>query len=121
MGYSRIDTPFPNLGKVYRHRGYSFKLCPYSTEYREKYKYSSGFIYGFDGDGNPLRYSNTVVVGNTTNSDLQALPYSGYQCSDHTTTSGYMEYHSDPPGWICNDPNCLYHTTLASGKCYIEI
>ena len=120
MSYSRVSTPYPNFGGTIRQQGYTYKLCPYSTQYRDKYTYPEGYIYGFDLDNNPLRTTGVVVVGNTTNENLQNINYTAYQCSDHTTSSGRMDYVSHPPGWICKDPNCYYAVSIANGACYIE-
>jgi hypothetical protein len=121
MGYARVETPLPaeGLGSTTRQPGYTFKLCPYSTQYRNSFTFTN-FIYGFDSNGDPLRESTNVVIGNTTNESLYGLAESTYPCSDHTTTSGRMEYHSNPPGWICRDLSCYYATTVVSGGCYIE-
>jgi hypothetical protein len=121
MGYAYINSNLENLGLNRNRRGYSFKLCPYSTAYRDKYTYDDSYYSGFGVDGSPVVSTNTIVFGNTTNSGLQALGYAGYLCSEHTTTSGRMVYHSSPPGWICKDPNCYYHTTLVSGCWYYEL
>lgn len=120
MSYARISTPFSSLGQFRSTRGYCFKLCPYSTAYRDKFTYPAGYIYGLDANSNPLTWLEEMVIGNTTNSGLQNLPLSGYLCTDHTTTSGRMEYSSHPPGWICKDPNCYYSTVIAIGSCYKE-
>ena len=120
MSYYKVPTHIPDLGKVISHPGYGWKLCPYSNQYRDEYAYPEGYIYGFDANNNPLRYTGVVVVGTTTNSDLQEIGYASYPCSDHTTTSGYMEYSSNPPGWICRDPNCYFSTTVEPDKCYTE-
>ena len=120
MGYSKVKTPLGNLGTVTRQPGYCFKLCPYSTNYRDKYIYSGPYYIGFDADRDPVLGTDVVVLGNTTNQSLQGLAYDSYPCSEHTTTSGRMEQVSNPPGWICRDPNCYYTATLASGRCYRE-
>lgn len=124
MGYSRYCIPRQDylrndLGRNLNKRGYCHKLCPWSVEYREKFKYEGRIITGYTG-GQPIYQTGLWVVGNSIDSSFKK-DYGTYECSLHTTTSGRMEYNSDPPGWQCTDPNCYYFTTVASGKRHREI
>ena len=102
-------------------RGYSHKLCPYSTEYKEKFKYEGEICTGFDAENKPIMQDGIWVMGNSVNISFYKAAYATYNSSTHTTTSGRMIYASNPPGWICDDPNCYYITTVASGHCYREV
>lgn len=124
MGYSRVnilrqDYVRNDLGRNLKQRGYGHKLCPYSIEYREKFKYEGKVITGYNGS-DPIYQQGIWVVGNSTDPSFK-LEYGTYPCTPHTTTSGRMEYYQNPPGWICRDPNCYYHTTVASGERYREV
>lgn len=124
MGYARRsidrqDYLSNNLGRNLDKRGYDWKLCPWSLEYREKFKYEGRIITGFDGN-TPIYEDGIWVVGNSTDPSFKA-EYGTYECSIHTTTSGRMETLMTPPGWICRDPNCYYFTTVASGERYREV
>lgn len=112
----QIDT-WQNL----KQRGYCHKLCPYSTEYKEKYKYEGEICVGVDADNKPIKQDGIWVMGNSTALTFYKASYATYESSIHTTTSGRMVYASNPPGWLCDDPNCYYHTTVASGHCYREV
>lgn len=101
--------------------GYCFKLCPYSTAYRDRFKYEGEVCTGFAGDNTPVKQDGVWVMGNSTNPDFHRADFASYNCSDHTTTSGKMFYTSNPPGWICRDPNCYYTTVVDVGRCYREV
>jgi hypothetical protein len=120
MSWSR-RTCFIDLGSIQDKNkpGYCHKLCPYSTEYRDRFKYEGTLCLGIVG-GQPDYQTGTFVAGNSLDRSLYGVSYASYGCSVHTTTSGRMLYADNPPGWICKDPNCYYHTTVASGKCYRE-
>jgi hypothetical protein len=101
-------------------RGYKFKLCPYSTEYKELYRFDGRIYTGYDGSGQ-LQYQDGIwVIGNSVNPAFRNADYITYTSSSHTTTNGRMEYAGNPPGWICRDPNCYFRTTVVSGSCYRE-
>lgn len=121
MGYSTIDTPFPTdeFNSRKRKPGYGFKLCPYSNEYRDIHVFIGDFITGVDANNDPIKVTGSFVLGNSTNTDLFGIPAASYICSEHTTTSGRMMPVSNPPGWVCRDPNCQYK--LNEGKCYTEV
>lgn len=122
MGWARKTIPRQiDAGQNLNQRGYCHRLCPYSTEYRERYKFDGEICTGLDAQYRPIMTTDIWVMGNSTNSDFYKAQYAGYLCSDHTTTSGRMVYSSNPPGWICEDPNCYYATTVASGRCYREV
>lgn len=121
MGWARKSIDRANLGSNQNKRGYSYKLCPYSTTYREKFKHDGEICTGFDAVGLPLSADGVWVIGNSTNLEFYRAAYTTYVCSDHTTTSGRMVYASNPPGWICDDPNCYYYTTVANGRRYREV
>jgi len=78
--------------------GYCYKLCPYSLAYKNQY-----YLLGFDG-----------------NSNNPNLPIPDAQITEHTTTSGTMNYHHKgrKPGWICKDDSCYFFTTF--GRYYFE-
>jgi len=121
MGWVRKTIPRDmSTWKNHNQIGYCHKLCPYSTEYKEKFKYEGEICTGFDGT-DPIVQDGVWVMGNSVNPSFYRAVYSTYQSSVHTTTSGRMIYVSNPPGWLCDDPNCYYHTTLASGHCYREV
>ena len=120
MGWSRLDIDRDLNAKNYNVRGYSHKLCPYSTAYRDKYRYIGEVCTGFV-DSTPVKVVGDWVMGNSVNPDFHRAEYATYLCSDHATTSGRMVYASNPPGWRCDDPNCYYFTTVASGRCYREV
>lgn len=124
MGYARRchlrqEYLRNDLGKNLDERGYCHKLCPWSVEYREKFKYEGRIITGYSG-GVPVYQQGIWVVGNSTDSSFKQ-EYSTYECSAHTTTSGRMEPLMTPPGWICRDPNCYYYTTIVNGERYREV
>lgn len=102
-------------------RGDEFKLCPYSTTYRDKFRYEGTVCTGIALDGAPQNITGTFVIGNSVDIAFYALPYDTYVCSEHTTTSGRMVHVSNPPGWMCDDPNCYYFTSIASGRRYREV
>jgi hypothetical protein len=118
MGYARRCFPRPeftynDVGKNLDQRGYCWKLCPWSTAYRERFRYEGLLLV------NGSYQDGVWVVGNSTDESFR-LDYDSYVCSEHTTTSGRMEYFQNPPGWICRDPNCHYFTTMG-GENYREI
>jgi hypothetical protein len=123
MGWSRHQDSFLDLtdytDKV--KRGASYKLCPWSTAYRELWRYDGEICVGYDSYGNKIMHSGALVVGNSTNDQFFGAYYVTYECSEHTTTSGRMIKMQNPPGWVCDDPNCCYFTTIASGTYYSEV
>jgi len=122
MGWARYYNSYDLGSWTDRNtRGYNFKLCPYSTAYRDSFKYEGTVCTGVALDGTPQNLTGTFVIGNSTSSVFYALPYDTYACSEHTTTSGKMVATSNPPGWICDDPNCHYRINITSGRCYTEV
>lgn len=124
MGYSRKNFHRPEFTSETvtwdtNKRGYCWKLCPWSTNYRDQFRYEGEIIVGYNGT-TPVYQDGIWVVGNSTDESFKQ-PFSGYECSEHTTTSGRMEYYQNPPGWICRDPNCYYCNTVVSGEQYREI
>lgn len=75
--------------------GHTWRLCPYSTQYKEMY-YDNGYL------------------GNSLNPDLPV------PTSDHPTTDGTMISAMRPGVWgfSCLDENCYYFITY--GKRYFE-
>lgn len=121
MGWSRYYINYDDLGEDRRGRGYSYKLCPYSTAYRDMWRFEGPLCIGTDNLGNQIFAYGTLVVGNSNNDGFFGASYDTYECSVHTTTSGRMVTMQNPPGWICDDPNCYYFTTVASGRMYSEV
>lgn len=119
MGYARYDLSLTEFPKSTNQRGYSHKLCPWSTAYRDKFRYEGNRIVGYNG-AQPIYQFGVWVIGNSVDPSF-TTEYATYECSDHTFTEGRMEPNQNPPGWICKDPNCCYYTTVASGKRYKEI
>jgi hypothetical protein len=119
MGYSRYDFILTEIPVNRVQRGHTYKLCPYSTAYREKFKFEGDRIVGYNG-AQPI-YSNGIWVMGNSNDPNFTRAYDGYPCSDHTQMDGRMETTQNPPGFICRDPNCYYYTTVASGERYKEI
>jgi hypothetical protein len=120
MSWARSYFSTDDVGEDLRRRGYSYKLCPYSTAYRDGFKFSGTLCTGVI-NGEPQCATGEFVVGNSTNQEFFAKDYSGYLCSEHTTTSGRMVPKSNPPGWLCEDPNCYYFTTTNVGVHYKEV
>jgi hypothetical protein len=102
-------------------RGYSYKLCPYSTAYRDKFRYEGTVCTGIALSGATQNITGIFVIGNSNNAAFYAKPYDAYECSEHTTTSGRMIPVSNPPGWMCDDPSCFYHTNIDSDRWYREV
>jgi hypothetical protein len=124
MGYARRsivrqDYVRNDLGRNLNQRGYSHKLCPWSQEYRERFKYEGEIVVRYVGN-TPVYESGVWVVGNSVDESFKK-EYGTYECSPHTTTSGRMEYYQNPPGWICRDPNCYHYTTVTDGERYREV
>jgi hypothetical protein len=120
MGYARIKTPFPTEEFYSANKpGYAAKLCPYSTNYRDRFSFTGTMIVGLDLSNDPITAAGTFVLGNSTDLSFYGVAVSTYTCSEHTTTSGRMLMDSNPPSWICRDPNCWYKTT--TGKFYTEV
>jgi len=90
-------------GSRTRYSGYGWKLCPYSTAYEESY-YDNG------------------IQGPSNHPDLFNNPsWGALNTTDHTTTSGTMQYcYSGCAGWICRDPACYYYTAEVPGVWYFE-
>lgn len=83
-------------------RGYAWKLCPYSSDYRARF-YDLGF------------------VGNTTNPEINENTFNSITTADHPDTEGGMNYKNNggAPGWICWDNACPYF--LTEGVRYFEL
>ena len=120
MGWARYYPVYNDLGEDKRKRGYTYKLCPYSTAYRDKFRYDGRLYTGMSG-GQSTYIEGIFVAGNSTDRSFFGVEYSSYECSEHTTTSGRMIHASNPPGWMCDDPNCYYFTTVVSGMKYREV
>lgn len=86
-----------------KYLGYSWKLCPYSAEYKSEY---------YDND----------LPGPSNHNDLRHNPsWSALVTAEHPTTSGTMVYkYSGVPGWICLDTNCYYYTNVHPGGYFFE-
>jgi len=83
--------------------GYSWKLCPYSSEYKAEYYDNSlpGPSNHVNLFNNPTWYALTVT--------------------DHPTTSGTMVYRNPgTPGWMCTDTACYYYVTENPGQYFFE-
>ena len=100
-----------------KYRGYMWRLCPYSTEYAARYYNRSAIPVD-----NPLLPVNDNLPGPSSHPSLATNSWTALPTSSHSTTSGTMEYSTSGgvPGWICKDPNCYYHTTVAPGEWYYE-
>jgi hypothetical protein len=120
MGWVRKEYHYTDLGEDLRKRGYSYKLCPYSSEYRDRFRFEGRLYIGASG-GQSVYVDGVSVAGNSTDNHFLGLPFDTYPCSVHTTTSGRMIQASNPPGWQCEDPNCYYRTTVVSGMKYREV
>lgn len=79
-----------------QYRGYSWKFCPYSTQYKEAF-YDNGYL------------------GNSTNPNLPMT-----HTSDHDFTEGTMmpSMRARAWGFICMDDNCWFYQTY--GRRYFE-
>lgn len=90
------------IGGYTRERGYLWKYCPYSTNYKNKY-YNNGF------------------AGNTTNPGIDQTNFTSVVTSDHPYTNGTMNMRSPggAPGWICYDNDCQYF--IDNGVRYFEL
>jgi hypothetical protein len=123
MGWAREYPSFDaDLGgRKAKLPGYTYKLCPYSSAYRERFKYEGQLCTGFDAYNVPIYSTGTFVCGNSTDQAFYGLDYVSYPCSEHVTTSGQMLPSSNPPGWVCPDPNCYYTITVESGSPYREV
>ena len=120
MGYTRINIPYPAEGvKNHNRKGYEFKLCPYSTAYRDNFTVSGTIITGIDVYYEPIEQTGSFVMGNSTDLSLYGVESSTYNCSAHTTMSGRMLMMTNPPGWICEDPSCYFYITY--GRYYTEV
>jgi hypothetical protein len=85
-------------------RGYSWKLCPFSLEWRTRY---------LDSEGNGINgYYRTTVSG-----AYQFMEVPIGEQTVHTTTNGHMR--GLVKSYICDDPNCWYYTD--SGTKFIEV
>jgi hypothetical protein len=120
MSWSRHYFYTDDVGEDRRKRGYTHRLCPYSTAYKSKFRFIGTLCTGII-NGTPQNISGDFVVGNSSNPDFFVKEYSGYLCSDHTTTSGRMVPTSNPPGVLCEDPACYYFTTIKIGVRYKEV
>jgi len=83
------------------HKGYAWKLCPYSSEYKALF-----YDLGYRGSSvNPL---------------LQSASWAPFATTVHTTTNGYMVMsYSKNKGFMCTDPLCPYY--VANGVFYVEV
>lgn len=100
-----------------KQRGYEWRLCPYSNEYKVKY-YNRSAIPPL----HPKLPAKSNLPGPSSHPSLTTNSWTALPTSAHSTTSGTMEYSTSVgvPGWICKDPNCYYHTTVAPGAWYFE-
>jgi len=88
-----------------KERGYSWKLCPFSQEWRAKY------VDVNLGNG----YYRTTVSG-----AYQFLEVPDSEQTWHTTTNGHMR--GLVKSYICDDPACYYYVTITnSGTKFIEV
>ena len=125
MGYERryiprYDFEHDELLKDLIQPGHSYKLCPWSAEYRDKFQYDGAIITSYDSNNQPVYQNGLWVVGNSVDPSFKQA-YASYLCSEHTATSGRMFTLQNPPGWICLDPNCYYYTSINSGERYKEV
>ena len=90
------------IGGHTRERGYLWKYCPYSTNYKNKW-YNNGF------------------AGNTNNPEITQETFTSVITSDHPYTNGTMNmWHKGGfPGWICWDDACQYF--IDHGVRYFEL
>jgi len=72
-------------------KSYFWKLCPYSTAYRERY-YDLGF------------------PGQSTNPLINEATFASILTADHPVTEGGLNYRNPGgvPGWGCLDDACPY-------------
>lgn len=110
--YTRDESRYPE-GSTYtdflppyrKFRGYSWKLCPFSREWRAKY------VDVNLGNG----YYRTTVSG-----AYQFLEVPDSEQTWHTTTNGHMR--GLVKSYICDDPACYYYTVVTnSGTKFIEV
>ena len=90
------------IGGYTKERGYCWKFCPYSTNYKNKY-YNNGF------------------AGPTTNPDIDQTNFTSVVTSDHPFTNGTMNMHTSRgvPGMMCMDDNCQF--LIDNGVRYFEL
>ena len=90
------------IGGHTRERGYSWKLCPYSTAYASLY-YDNGF------------------AGPTHNPDITEFNFGGVVTAEHVYTSGTLNIWNPGgnPGWLCMDDDCPY--LISTGRRYFEL
>ena len=97
-------------------KGYCWKLCPYSTQWSDRYKKSDGTPH----DG---YYRRRVFVTDLTGKHLRdqliRVPVSDQ--TNHTTTNGRMKIHARAGkfGFLCTDPACKYY--IDHGKYFFEV
>lgn len=82
--------------------GYLWKLCPYSTAYRNIF-YARGFR------------------GYTNNPEITDNNFTSVTTADHGYTEGTLVYHNPGgcPGWLCLDDDCPYF--IDNQKRYFEL
>jgi len=90
------------VGGYTKERGYCWKFCPYSTNYKNKF-YNNGF------------------AGPTTNPDITQSTFTTVVTSDHPYTNGTMNMWNPGgnPGWICFDDACQF--LIDTGIRYFEL
>lgn len=94
----------PNVHGYTKYKGYTWRLCPYSTAYRDLF-----YLAGFRGP--------------STNPALQGPAWSALTTTIHTQTEGRMSFSSvggefGNSGWVCTDPACQFFIT--NGTRYTE-
>jgi hypothetical protein len=95
----------PTSGNVYK--GYCWKICPYSTQWYDKYT-KNGF------------YRRVQMTDAYTKRFIQVeVPHTDQTV--HTLTSGRMRYHQvgSRAGFLCDDPDCKYLSTY--GQKFFEV
>jgi len=94
--------------------GYCWKLCPYSTQWGDKYA-KNGTPQ--DGFYRVKKYIDTPE-GKKIRHSLVRVPASDQ--TDHSLTGGRMRFHfrGSKVGFLCTDPACKYY--LDTGKYFFE-
>ena len=103
--YAITDTADPAYDAAYFSRwgvykkikAYCWKLCPYSTQWYDRYS-KDGYYRTMKKIGNTRRYIQWTV--------------SQSEQKDHSLTLGMMRYHQpgSKAGFICDDPDCPFRS-----------
>jgi hypothetical protein len=97
-------------------RGYNWKLCPFSTEWNDRY--GGGDHNSFGGKG---LYAKRTKVGNTITTTFYEVAES--EQTTHSGTGGRMRFdqRGSVAGWVCDDTDCYYYTTVNPNKKFFQV